>query len=573
MKLRRLYVALVAIAAPCAVNACGGDDSSGGGGGDAGADAFPDCSCGADVQNDGPLPDAGAVNVAVADQNVYAGQEASLMAVATTHTGSFTFAWTLVSAPTGSTVTTASLGMTNAPDVKLVPDIVGDYVVQVVVNETGYSPSTTMATVHAFAAPVFFARAIMDANGGEVGVHVSGHDKSNEHAVACAINFGPPDESTYRTRTLFAAATTMDAWEAPAGMPSRFIFSGTSSLTQDAGNYATILIAGTTQNSCNTVPTTLRSIQAQAGALGQPRFSPDGTRIAFLDPVGASFGVSTIGFDATGYRAIAPIYASPPGSGDESANIRPEWQDATHVAWPRPTGSGTWSVMVANDAAAATPTTYMTCTGSTPHHIALLADGSIVASYSPTANTPSDLFVLKPDATTKACTVVHQLTTLGGTSASRAHDFAVSPDQKSVAYLHYDATAHGGAASSGNDGDLYLVPVDASAVAKAVGATPVSGRIGPRWIGGGSRLAWTRAGQAADGGDPRSADNVNVVMPDGGGALDIIAGDGVSTIVGAVGPGGSCAIGRGDARASILGIFVAALALLRRRRGARGQRD
>lgn len=563
MKLRHLCFVLVAIGAVTAASACGGDDTAATGG-DAGVDATSDAPATTDAASDAP-GDGGPVGIAVADQSVYAGHAASLTVTTTTHTGGFMFAWSLVSAPTGSAVTTATLGPLNAPGVSFVPDVVGDYVVKVTVDETGYAPSTTMATVHAFAAPVFFARAIMDSNGGEVGIDVAGHDKSDLHAVACAINFGPNEEATYRTRTLTAAASSMDAWEAPAGQPSRFVFSGTSSLAQDdAGGYATFLIAGTTRNSCGTAPTTLRSQQAPAGAFSQPRFSPDGARVAFVDPVGASFGVSTIGFDGTGYRAVAPIYATPPSSGDESTNIRPEWQDATHLAWPRPLGGGAWSIVVASDAASATPATYMTCTGSTPHHIALLSDGSIVTSYSPTANAPSDLYVLKPDAS-KACTVVHKLTSLGGSNASRAHDFAVSPDQKTVAYLHYDATAHGGSASGSNEGDLYVVPVDGSAAAKAVG-TATSGRIGPRWIGGGSRLAWTRVGAVVDGGDPRAADIVTAVLPDGGASTDIVAGDGLNTIVAAAGPGGSCAIAHGPAYAEAIALLLAAVALVRRRR-------
>ncbi len=569
MKLRRLYFVLVAVGAACAANACGSDDPSTGGGGDAGSDATNDATQGSEGGADA-ASDGGTLGIAVADQSVYAGQKASLPATLIVDAGGASFTWTLVTAPPGSAVTAASIGGATTATATLVPDVTGDYVLQVSATAPSLAPTNTRATVHAFAAPVFFARAIIDANGGEVGVHVAGHDKSDLHAVACAISFTPMESQTYRSRTLFAAATTMDAWEAPAGQPSRFAFSGTQSLTQDdAGSFATFLIAGTTKNSCITTPTTLRSAQAPAGSFGQPRFSPDGSRVAFLDPVGASFGVSTIGFDGTGYRAIATVYASPPSSGDDSSNIRPEWQDATHVAWPRPTGTGTWSIVVANDAAAATPTTFMTCTGSTPHHVALLADGSVVTSYSPTANAPHDLYLLKPDVN-KACTTVHKLTTLGGNTASRAHDFAVSPDQKTIAYLHYDATAHGGAASGANEGDLYIVPVDGSAAAKAVG-TATTGRIGPRWIGAGTRLAWTRTAQAADGGDPRFAESVNVVSPDGGAKVDIVTGDGVSTIVGAVGPGGSCAVGRpllSSPRVEAIGLLVAALALVRRRRRA-----
>ena len=493
-----------------------------------------------------------------------------------------TFAWSLVSAPTGSGVTTASIANASTAAPSLVPDVIGDFVLEVTATSPGARATSVTATVHAFAAPVFYARAIFDPNGGQIGLHAIGHDKSDAHAVACAINVQPTESSAYRLLTLSAAASTMDAWEAPAGQPSRFVFSGTASRTpvDDAGDYATFLIAGTTKSSCLVAPTTLRAIDARGGALSQPRFSPDGTRVAFIDPAGASFGVATVGFDGTGYRAIAPVYATPPGppsgggggggaAGDESTNIRPEWQDATHVAWPRPMGNGSWQVVVATDAMNATPTTYFTCAGATtPHHIALLADGSVVASYSPATNAPVDLFVLKPDAS-KICQVVHKLTTLVG-SASRAHDFAVSPDQKTVAYLHYDATQHDGGPAPANEGELYSVPVDGSRAASAVGSARV-GRIGPRWIGGGSRLAWTSVGLAADGGDPIYADDVSVVLVDGGGAADLATGDGLNVIVGAVGPGGSCGVTPRRASRGAAAFLLAAAALVlfgRRRRSA-----
>jgi MYXO-CTERM domain-containing protein len=359
----------------------------------------------------------------------------------------------------------------------------------------------------------------------------------------------------------------MDLWEAPAGQPSRYAFSGTATLTRDdAGNAPTFLIAGTTESSCNQAPTTLESTPAPAGAFGQPSFSLDGSRVAYLTPVGASFGIATIGFDGTGERTLAPVYATAPSSGDESQNIRAAWQDATHVAWPRPTGSGTWSVVVASDSATPAPSTYMTCSGSTPHHIALLSDGSVVAAYAPTSGASADIFVLEPDAT-GACHVDHQLTSHAGAN-SRAHDFDVSPDESTIAYLDYDASQFGGAAATGNEGYLYVVPVDGSAVASPVGATPMLGRIGPRWIAAGTRLAWTRAGVAADGGDTREADDVNVVLPDGGAALDIVSGDGVNVVVGAVGPGGSCSVGsaRSSGVTGALALAFMALGAARRRR-------
>jgi hypothetical protein len=476
-----------------------------------------------------------------------------------------TVTWAVTSVPPASGVTTASITSSGAPS--FVPDLVGDYVVTATASVSGGPPVHATATVHAAAAAVLFARSVFDPNGGEVSVETAGHDGSNAHAVACAISFLASETSTYESRTLFAAATSMDVWEALAGQPSRYAFSGTATLARDdAGDAPTFLIAGTTDSSCNQVPTTLVSASAPTGAFGQPRFSNDGSRVAYLVPVGSSFGVATIGFDGTAARTLGPIYATAPSSGDESQFIRPAWQDAMHVAWPSPTGSGTWSVVVASDTAAPAPSTYMTCTGSTPHHIVMLADGSVVAAYAPTSGAAANIFVLEPDAS-HACQVVHQLTSLTGGN-SRAHDFDVSPDATTVAYLHYDASQFGNVAASANEGYLYIVPIDGSVAPSPIGTPPVLGRIGPRWIAAGTRLAWTRAGIPADGGDAREADDVNVVLPDGGAAIDIVSGDGVDVVVGAVGPGGSCSVGwsRSGSSLAAFALGLIGLVAVRRRR-------
>jgi hypothetical protein len=544
---------------------CGGDDS-----------ATPAVDASADVAavgDSGPpvadaAMDAGSVAIGVADVTVYAGAKATLTAAVTgAAASSVTFSWAVTSAPAMSGVTTASIASASSASPSLVPDLVGDYVVTATATATGSAPVHATATLHATAASVLFARTVFSPSGGDVAVETAGHDGSNPHAVACAISFLAMDSTTYQSRTLFAAATAMDMWEAPAGQPSRYAFSGTATLVRDdAGDAPTFLIAGTTESSCNQAPTTLVSTPAPSGAFGQPRFSSDGSRLAYLVPMGASFGVATIGFDGSSARTLGPIYATAPSSGDESQFIRPAWQDATHVAWPRPTGSGTWSVVVASDTATPAPTTYMTCTGSTPHHIVMQSDGSVVTAYTPTSGAAANIFVLKPDAS-GACQVVHALTGLTGAN-SRAHDFDVSPDGSKVAYLHYDASQFGGAGATGNEGYLYVVPTDGSAAPSPVGATPVLGRIGPRWIAAGTRLAWTRAGVAADGGDAREADDVNVVLPDGGAPLDIVSGDGVDVVVGAVGPGGSCAVGwTGSGRTfGALALAFFALAMTRRRR-------
>lgn len=85
-----------------------------------------------------PVADAGA------DQSIYLGQSATLLGVASSDSGgaSLTYSWTLESRPAGSN---AALSSANGVTTSLQPDIVGQYVVSLVVNNgTDASPADTV---------------------------------------------------------------------------------------------------------------------------------------------------------------------------------------------------------------------------------------------------------------------------------------------------------------------------------------------------------------------------------------------------------------------------------------------
>src|SRR4029079_7695873 len=127
----------------------------------------------------------------------------------------------------------------------------------------------------------------------------------------------------------------------------------------------------------------------------------------------------------------------------------------------------------------------------------LLPDGSVVVSYAKplldAAPGATDLWVLKPNATTKACDGVRNLTNLTSSAAS-ATDFSLSPDRKKVAFLLLDPTVDAGAGNTGPT--LYTAAVDGSGLAAPVPGVPHYGagalaalgasyESGPRWIAGG----------------------------------------------------------------------------------------
>src|SRR4029077_19986709 len=116
-----------------------------------------------------------------------------------------------------------------------------------------------------------------------------------------------------------------------------------------------------------------------------------------------------------------------------------EWT-ADGLAWAQPTASG-WEVVTAPDSPdAGEPTTYMTCKGVTPRQIAMLDDGTVIASYRPTAQSSENLYQLKPNAQ-QICTREQQYTNLSSADGATATDFAVSPDGTQIAFLQIDPGA------------------------------------------------------------------------------------------------------------------------------------
>ena len=82
-----------------------------------------------------------------------------------------------------------------------------------------------------------------------------------------------------------------------------------------------------------------------------------------------------------------------------------------------------WEVVIAQDFNAPL-TTYMTCSGVTPREIAMLPDGTVIASYRDSREGSEEMYRLKPDVLLRC---VHEVRyTTGASAASVATDFALS---------------------------------------------------------------------------------------------------------------------------------------------------
>jgi hypothetical protein len=547
---------------------------------------------------DAAVADVGSVDMATvraitSDVSVYLGQTATLDASRSTTTqGSLAFAWTLTSTPPGSRITAASLTGANSATVTLVPDTAGDFVLQVSVQGVG-ATDVKSATVRAAVPQVLFAQGVTSgASGGGVNPSsayytIADSDGGNAHPVLCPDVIDDARNQDLPAPFAAYAGRAYDYWEGPPGQLSKF-----AAFTVDFaldGGFSTHLWAGTSLSTCGVPPADLGATLFGPGSPfgAEPHFSPDGMRFVVFDRQWRIVTFAADGKSPPQVVATYPVpypqassFLDPVGLETNSGYLfeppRVTWTESGQaLAWAQPTVSG-WEIVTAPDTANAKPTTYMTCPGVTPREIAVLSDGTVIASYRQSPQSSENLYQLKPDAQ-QNCSREHQYTNLADSGSSTATDFAVSPDGTQIAFLQIDTSLQdasrwtlGGSRLPG--GYLYVVPV-AGDSPKQVSSDPAI--YGPRWIGGGTALVFTRL----DGVPPstgRPATSIIVIAPDGGGGHVIAQGNGVSTFVSTSG-NAACGVAQGPARGP-RGREVVALGLVavgywarrRRRRSVRG---
>ncbi|MDP9000977.1 MAG: hypothetical protein M3O46_12790 [Myxococcota bacterium] len=511
---------------------------------------------------DGDNGSATVVHVITADVSVYLGETAAIDASKSTTTrGSLTFAWTVSSVPAGSRISTASLIGVDSATVRFAPDRAGDYVVAVTALGLGASDARS-ATVTAAVPQVLFAQGVTGAQRGAGGGQAAAYytiadlDGGNAHPVLCPDVVSNAPNRLVPALYAAYAGRAYDYWEAPPGQPSRFA-AFTVDYAPDGLSIATHLWAGTTQSTCTAPPVDLGATIFGPGRPygSEPHFNPDGTSFVVFDQ---QWHIVTYAADGGRPPNVITTYGVPYDQasqfldplGLEASNgysvepPRVAWTaNGLELAWAQPTVGG-WQIVTAADKPNQTPTTYMTCTGVTPREIALLPDGTVIASFRQTRGSSENLYQLKPDAQQK-CSQEHQYTNLADSGSSTATDFAVSPDRSQIAFLQIDTSLQdAGAWQQGNSqlpgGYVYVVPV-AGGIPKLLSSEPAL--FGPRWIGAGTALVFTRLdGMASSTGKP--ATSVVVIAPDGGAEHTVAQGDGVSTFVSTSG-NAACNVGGG----------------------------
>jgi hypothetical protein len=520
----------------------------------------------------------GAIVRAVApDVSVFVGQTATVDGSnSTTTRGALTYSWTVVLAPSGSRITTGGLAGAASAKASFTPDLGGEYDLQIMVSAYG-SNDTHNAKVNAALPQVLFAQgAISDAGQASAYYAVSDFGGETSHPVLC------PDVITNSSVPVAAfaayAGRAYDYWESPPGQPLKFA-AFTVDYAPEAGLFAH-LWSGTSASSCAAPPFDHGTAGFGPGRPygSEPHFSPDGSRFVVFDQ---KWDIVTYASDATDGESSRVVAKYPVPYGQAGAFLDPvgigtdggypfepprvEWT-ANGLAWAQPTATG-WEIVTAPDAPNATSTPYMICQGITPREIAMLRDGTVIAAYRSTAQSSENIYQLKPDAQ-QNCYHEQQYTNLDA-RASTATDFSVSPDGTQIAFLQIDTSTQDASPWARGESQLpggyvYVVPV--------AGGTPVllsndAAIYGPRWIGGGSALVFTRLDHRAEGGG-RLATSVVVAPLDRSAEHVIAQGDGVTTFVSTSG-NAACGVSgqgaKGGRTGAALWILVAAAGLGRRR--------
>lgn len=542
-------------------------------------------------------PAAVTIDVQVPAVTVYAGQVAQLVASQSKASNGdvLNFAWTFASVPQGSTVTTLQ-GVNEL--VNFMPDVAGDYVVTVTAS-TGAITAKKDITVKAVNAPIFYVRTTSGTTAEDIGfeVHTVQMDGTGDHAVACrqrALSAGYFGDSGIPIEdagpeagaqlgmmgfvvTALFADQAIDWWEAPPGDSSRAAFQNITfggDGGPDAATNQISLFVGAQENTCQNPPSAARSFMGKGDdAVLQPKFSPDGRRVAFIERRDKKLNLVTSAIDGTDARVLAPYCVSGTDDCSTNANLlfprRPQWLDETHVGWMRASAeqsdvSVSWEIVVAADIPAAPVSRYMACTsGAIPTLFNFLRDGTILANVRASRFGAEDLLVLNRGAG-GTCNAVRNLTKFG-VEGSYARDFSISPDGTTVAYIHKKAPAgtsgkpDAGQSDFRQGGDLYMVPLDGSKAPAPIGANHRA-EYGPRWIAGGTRLAWNGSAPPPPGYDAGgifSSDSgadagtlfeaglpaINVIQADGGQFTPVAYGDPAngSYVLGG-GNGGACSL-------------------------------
>lgn len=466
------------------------------------------------------------------------------------------YAWSLSTVPSGSTLTASG----SDPSFAFAADRAGDYLVSLTVTTLDGASATTTVTASVPAIAIFFRQSRIDKSSGTFSFNRVLSDGSGARALGCALTVADPSGGD-------AGAGNLDRYGSmPAGFGSRAFYpasGGARVVFEDVTASEHHLLASDEAGDCVARPP-VRLDATPTVAHRVPRFSPDGSRVAWIDIASSSAQLYTAALDGSArhlVRTAAKLKSAPP-----------QWLDAGHLAWvedvsPDQTphlqiasaadadgaGDGSGRAVEVDCPAAADPAALQVI-----NQFALVGGAYLVAGgvKSRTANPPgaTNLYRLAG----ASCSATSAATLAVEPSGGFAWDFAVSPDGSTLVMAAAEAP---GAAAH----DLFLVPVDGSVPpSRFVGSAPGLDDVGPSWLAGGRQISWTQIttdGSAGGGG-------IMIANRDGSSIRSLVPQQGDVHVAGALNRGLDCSASGGAAAVGDALLLALALTLVRRSRRA-----
>ncbi len=415
-----------------------------------------------------------------------------------------TFAWSVEQAPAGSTITTAALTSTSAVKTGFEPDRGGLYKIGLSVTTSDGRTGTTVANVTVPTVPIFYSRAAQTATTYNLSPHLVASDGTGDRAVGCPFSADGGAAAELQIMPFFG-----HAYDPPAGGTPQFVFLGITSF----GTPPQLLVA-TPSTDCTTSPPVRVDNNVFADHIPvSARFSPDGTRIVYVDTPQSNDGTNrlvTVAVDGLGPKRVvrsAGYFGFTPAI----------WLDNSTVAWVE-TDSNSFNPFTifkapdenaAGDPGANTKrTTLLRCDqGADATALAeinqfemgpfgmIVAGGTsarIVLNPPPLAGVSLYKLADNDCSTTNAKTLISE--PVGGLS----WDFALSPDGLSILFSSTSTQPIPDGGAPEPQSDIFLVPADGSAAAQKIAGDPLYDDISPRFIAGGRQFIWTQEPRGLD---------------------------------------------------------------------------
>jgi hypothetical protein len=472
------------------------------------------------------------------------------------------YAWHVASVPAGSKVSDAAITTPASPTVSFASDVGGAYSIALTVTTPDGQTDTATTTVTVPTLPIFFRRARLTADTDSFVAGVVRSDGSGAHAIGCAVDVADPShgDAADGNRSNYGdtpGALGLRSFDGVNGAPAKVVY-------EDVTPSAHMLWASDENGDCTAHPPTRLDATPAAQHLF-PRFSPDGTRVAWLD-LGSKTQLYSAAVDGSERHVVRANAA-------KMGNAPPVWIDATHLAWVEnvsATKTPHLTIVQGPDSAGggdgAMATGLLDCDPSADASALQVIDqfafsaGTLVVAggtTSRTAQPPGATILYAMASGSCSTTAAAALATEPG--GGYAWDFDLAPDGSAIVF---SATS----GQPGSDQDIYRVLLGAtpSPPSRFGGSQAGVDDVGPRFIAGGRQLAWTRAVDDASGGgivvanyDGATTRTVLPAQDDGGARVTVISGGN---------RGLDCNAGGGRSTLADALVIMGALCLLRRRR-------